>query len=106
MANSPDYTAPPFGSEKSAAAEDAVNRATQSAHEIVDRVAEKAGPAVDRLRTSVDSASEAVHSGVEDLTEMQERWVEASRACVRDHPLVSIGVAVAAGMLLSRLMAR
>jgi len=96
MANSPLST---YGSETIAAAENAVDRATQGAHDMVDRVAEKAGPAVDR-------ASEALQSGVDDLNEMQERWMEASRACVRDHPLVSVGVAVAAGMLLSRLMAR
>jgi ElaB/YqjD/DUF883 family membrane-anchored ribosome-binding protein len=80
---------------------------------MIDRAADKAGPAVDRLRSGVNSATQAVHSGVEavhtgvaDLDQMQERWLEASRACVRDHPLVAVGVAVAAGMLLSRLMAR
>ena len=37
---------------------------------------------------------------------MQERWLETSRDYVRDNPLLSIGIAVAAGLLLSRLMAR
>ena len=96
MVNSPAST---LVNETAAAAEKVVDRAAQSAHDLVDRVADKAGPAVDR-------ASQALRSGADDLCELQERWMEASRDCVRDHPLVSIGVALAAGMLLSRLMAR
>jgi ElaB/YqjD/DUF883 family membrane-anchored ribosome-binding protein len=94
------------GSETPASAEDALNRAVQGAHALVDRLAQTAGPAVDRLLSGVDSATEALQSGAEDFSELQERWVESCRDCVREHPLVSIGVAVAAGMLLNRLMTR
>ena len=93
-------------SSASANAGNAIDRAAHGAHEMIDRVAEKAGPAVDRLRGNVNNATQAVHSGVDELSQMPERWLETSRACVRDHPLASLGVAVAAGMLLSRLMAR
>jgi ElaB/YqjD/DUF883 family membrane-anchored ribosome-binding protein len=94
------------GSETAAAAENAVNRAAQSAHAMVDRVAEKAQPAVERVRSGISSASETLETGVEHLGEMQDRWLEDCRGCVRDHPLASVGLAVAAGVLLSRLMAR
>ncbi len=97
---------PPLGSEAAAAAEDAVNRVAQGAHAMVDRVAEKAGPAVERLRSGVSTAAESLQSGAQDLSEIQDRWVASCRECVREHPLVSIGVAIAAGMIVSRLMER
>lgn len=81
-----------------------MDRAVQGAHSMVDRVAEKAGPAVDRIRSGVDTASAALESGMDTLSQTQERWVENCRVCVRDHPLASVGVAVAAGILLSRLI--
>jgi ElaB/YqjD/DUF883 family membrane-anchored ribosome-binding protein len=84
-----------FVSAAAAVAGIAVDRAGRSAHQLAGRTAEKAAPAIDRLR-----------AGVEDLATVQERWIESSRTCVRDHPLVSLGLAVAAGMLLRRLMQR
>ena len=84
-------------------AEDLVNRAAQSAHTLVDRVAEKAGPAVERLRSGAESVNESLHSGAQDLGELQERLTEGIRTCVRDYPLLSIGVALAAGALISRV---
>jgi ElaB/YqjD/DUF883 family membrane-anchored ribosome-binding protein len=94
------------GFETAAAAENAVNRAAQSAHAMVDRVAEKAGPTVERVRSGINSASETLETGVEHFGEMQDRWLEDCRGCVRDHPLASVGLAVAVGVLLSRLMGR
>jgi ElaB/YqjD/DUF883 family membrane-anchored ribosome-binding protein len=87
-----------------AAAEDAVARTAQSAHEIVDRVAEKAGPAIDRMREGVGAAADAIQGSAEELGEMQQRWLAACRSCVRDYPFASIAVAVAAGVVLSRLL--
>ena len=81
-----------------------MERVVQGAHKAVDRVAEKAAPAVERLKQRVDGAAETVHSQTERMNAMQEEWIEASRACVRNHPLTSIGVAVLAGMVLSRMM--
>ncbi len=87
-------------------AEDRVNRLAQGAHAAVDRIAEKAVPAVQRLRGGVNSAAATLRTRADDLDGMQRRWVESSRGCVRNHPLVSVGAAVAAGMVLSRLMGR
>lgn len=89
-----------------AAADNTLDRAVQGAHSMVDRVADKAGPAVDRMRDGLTSAGAALQNGVEELTEMQKRWVESSRSCVREHPLTSVGIAIAAGLVLSRLLRR
>lgn len=97
MAINPTF---PTSSETAAAADVAVDRAAESAHAMVDRVAETAGPAVARVRGSIENATERLQSGVEHIGEVQSRWVENCRCSVRDHPLASIGLAVAAGVLL------
>jgi ElaB/YqjD/DUF883 family membrane-anchored ribosome-binding protein len=76
----------------------------QGAHETIDRLAEKAAPAVERLRSGMSGATEKARGGADQLTQMQEEWIATARTCVRDHPLASIGIAVAAGMVLSKLM--
>lgn len=96
----------PMDSEAAAPADDAMERAVQNVHAIIDRVAETAGPAIDRLLSGVNNATETLQSSADDFGEMQERWIESLRGTVRDHPLASIAVAVAAGVLLSRLTAR
>ena len=91
---------------ETAKAGNAVDRAAQGAHEVIDRVAEKAGPAEARLRSGINNAGQTIQNSVDELGRMPGQWLKTSRACVRDHPLASIGVAVAAGMLLRRLLVR
>ncbi len=92
--------------KQTANADNAVDRAAHGAHEMIDRVAEKARPAVERLRDEVDSAGQTIRTGVDQLGRVPGQWLETSRACVRDYPLASVGIAVAAGMLLRRLLVR
>ncbi len=67
-------------------------------------VAEKAVPAVERLRSGVSEASERLQARADQLGQLQERWVEDSRNYVREHPFTSVAAALAAGMLLARLL--
>ncbi len=101
---------PPFSTgtaaNAGAAADDVMNRVVQGAHETVDRVAEKAGPAVERLKSGVSSAAESLQAHAEEFGAMQEQWVQNARGCVRDHPLATVAVALAVGMLVSRIVAR
>lgn len=94
----------PFAPETTA--DDAVQRVALGAHVMVDQAAEKASPAIERLRSGVNHAAETVRSATRELGELQERWIANARGCVRDHPLLAIGVAVAAGMIVSRLRER
>lgn len=94
-----------MGSE-SAAADNPVNRAAQSAHVIVDRVAEKAAPAVERWQSNLSEAADSLKSSVENLGEIEKRWAEDGRGYIREHPLTSVGLAVAAGLLLGRYIVR
>lgn len=96
----------PLGTQAVDKTQAAIDRTAQNAHATVDRVAEKVRPAVDRLRSSANSASAALHSGVEEFDAYQERWLANCRGHVRDYPLTSLGIALAAGMVLSRLLSR
>jgi ElaB/YqjD/DUF883 family membrane-anchored ribosome-binding protein len=70
-----------------------VDRLSQSAHQTVDRAAQAASSVADR-----------VSEKYEELYAMQEDWVEAGREYVKEHPVAAIGMALAAGYLLSMLM--
>lgn len=83
-----------------------VDRAAQSAHEAIDRVAAKAGPAVERMRSAAASAAERLQGKAGSLGEAPDQWLDSCRTYVRENPLTAVGIAVAAGVLLSRLSSR
>lgn len=92
-----------------------IDNATAGVHQTIDKVSQAARPAVDRVTTGahqvVDklagvaaSAVDSIGAKGEQLKVAQDRLTEASRDYVRENPLTSIGIAVAAGFLLSRLL--
>lgn len=92
-----------------------VDQASTGAHDVIDRVADAAGPAVDRIASGAHQAVDKVASAAgqaaetlgvkgEQLRNAQVRAMEQARSYVRDHPVTSLGIAVAAGFLLSRLL--
>jgi len=70
-----------------------VERLSQSAHQSVDRAAQAASSMADRLSEKQD-----------ELRDLQENWVEGAREYVREHPIAALGMAVAAGYILSMIM--
>ena len=75
--------------------EDSINRMSQTAHDTIDRAAAAASTAYER-----------VSAKGEELMSMQEDWMESAREYVREKPLQALGIAVAAGFLLSILTRR
>ncbi len=70
-----------------------INKASKSAHEAVDKIA-NAG----------NQAAETIGEKGEQLKNTEQQLVENCRGYVRDNPITSLGIAVAAGFLLSRLL--
>ncbi len=70
-----------------------VDRLSQTAHDTVDRAAQTVSSVADRMSEKYD-----------EFYAMQEDWVEAGREYVKEHPVAAIGMALAAGYLLSMLM--
>lgn len=80
-----------------------VERTAQAAHQTIDEVAEKAGETLDRLQASASSMGEQLSDKAQALSDLEYQMVEKVRDCVRDHPLASLFMAVAAGVLIARL---
>jgi ElaB/YqjD/DUF883 family membrane-anchored ribosome-binding protein len=70
-----------------------IERASGTAHQAIDRVAETASAYAERFGEKA-----------EEWLEMKDNWVEGARDYVREHPIAALGIAVAAGYVLSMLM--
>jgi len=75
---------------------------------VVERVAAGAHDAVDKAASAATKAAKMVdEKGADAMKAVREmRYLESCRNSVRDNPLAAIGVAVAAGFLVSLLMSR
>jgi ElaB/YqjD/DUF883 family membrane-anchored ribosome-binding protein len=91
------------GATSAADSNERVARVAQGAHDTVDRLAEKAAPAVQKLESTVAHANEALHAQMNRAREVGDEWTDNLRGTVREHPLASVAVALAAGMVLARL---
>lgn len=77
----------------SAAARPAVDRMTSGAHDVVDRVAGAATQAAATLSVTGKKLKGA-----------ERQLADGARGYLREHPVASLGVALAAGYVLSRLL--
>lgn len=69
-----------------------LNKATARAHGAVDQVADAAAPAAQWLEEQGET-----------LTNSGEKLVDSTRKYIAAHPLQSLGLALAAGYLISRI---
>lgn len=76
-------------------AQSSISRMSDTAHQAVNRASEVAQQTADRLTAR---GEEWMSSGNE--------WMESTRVYVRDHPMAAVGMAIAAGYLLSRILSR
>ena len=92
-----------------------VDQASTRAHEVIDTVSDAASPlvariasgahqAVDTIANVAGQAAESLGISSEQVKQAQARAFEFGRVYVRDHPLASVGIAIAAGYVLSRLL--
>lgn len=92
-----------------------VDGATSAAHDTIESVSDAAKPAldnlvsgahgaVDRAGVAVSNAADALGEKGEQLSANTQKALENTEGYVREHPLASIGMAVAAGYVLSRLL--
>jgi ElaB/YqjD/DUF883 family membrane-anchored ribosome-binding protein len=103
------------GGSESYGGEGSLNRASASAHNTVDQAASRAKPVIDRVASSahqaVDKAvgmagptAEWLNEKGESLRQTQDRMITDTREYVTMHPMKAIGIALAAGLLIGRLM--
>jgi ElaB/YqjD/DUF883 family membrane-anchored ribosome-binding protein len=105
----------PSSDDGSSTSARAVDQASTGVHKTIDKVSDAARPAVDRIAAgahqAVDKMAGAATQAAEtlgvkgkQLKNAQVRLIEDCAGYVRDHPVTSLGIAVAAGFLLSRLL--
>jgi ElaB/YqjD/DUF883 family membrane-anchored ribosome-binding protein len=70
-----------------------IDRVSDGAHRVVEQTANRVGAIADRFGEKAD-----------ELMEMKEDWVEATSSYVREHPVAALGIALAAGYVLSAIM--
>lgn len=70
-----------------------IDKASHSAHEVVDKIA-----------NATSQAAEAMGEKGDQLKSAEQRMMNQCRGYVHDNPITSLGIAVAAGFLLSRLL--
>ncbi len=72
----------------------------------IDRLTSGAHDAVDRAASVAATAAERLGSKSHELLTAKDEWMNATKGYVREHPLAAVGIALAAGYLLSRITSR
>jgi ElaB/YqjD/DUF883 family membrane-anchored ribosome-binding protein len=81
-----------------------VQSAASNVQPVVDRLASSAHAGVDRLQGMLSGAGGTLSQRQQQLTDAAGEWMEATREYVRQKPATAIGIAVAAGFVLSKLL--
>ena len=72
--------------------------------ETIDKAADSAHEAVDQIANAGNQAAEALGAKGEQLKNAEQQLMVNCCDYVRDNPITSLGIAVAAGFLLSRVL--
>ena len=74
------------------------------AHGGIDRLTSTAHQAVERATSAAATAADSLGAKGRELLETRDEWMDTTRVYVREHPFTALGVALAAGYLLSRIL--
>ena len=90
--------------QASTGAHNAIDKASDAARPAVERITSGAHQAVDKFASVASQAADSLGVKGEQLMKLQERALEQCRVYVRENPVASLGIAIAAGYLLSRVL--
>ena len=82
----------------------AVDRAAEQVKPVIDRAAELAHKAVDKAANIAAPTADWVSQQAENLRATQQKAVDETCKYVQANPLKSLGMALAAGFLISRIL--
>lgn len=85
------------------AAHDAIDTAADATRPALDHLVANAHETVDRVGEVATSAAGALGVKGDQLNDGSKRVIERASVYVRENPVTSLGIAVAAGYVLSRL---
>jgi ElaB/YqjD/DUF883 family membrane-anchored ribosome-binding protein len=81
-----------------------VDAAQASTSDTINRIAGSAHQAVDRIAQGADSTLQSLRGSSSQWKDVSGQSFENVQAYVREKPLTALGLALAAGFLLSRLV--
>jgi ElaB/YqjD/DUF883 family membrane-anchored ribosome-binding protein len=70
----------------------------------IEKASNYAHEAVDKITSVANQSAEAIDEKGEQLKNAEQRLMNDCHVYIRDNPVMSLGIAVAAGFLLSRLL--
>ncbi|MDI1291968.1 MAG: DUF883 C-terminal domain-containing protein [Methylobacter sp.] len=77
---------------------------TNTVDDTVDRLRSGAHSTVDKVANATTQAAEVLGQKGEQLKKVEQQFLENCRGYIYKNPVASLGIAVGAGFLLSRLM--
>jgi ElaB/YqjD/DUF883 family membrane-anchored ribosome-binding protein len=77
---------------------------SEKAHGGIDRLTSTAHDAVERASSAAAIAADQLGTKGRQLMAARDEWMDSTRIYVREHPVAALGVALAAGYLLSRIL--
>lgn len=80
------------------------NTNNQATHPRVDAMAAGAHEAVDWAANATNNATDSLSDTGHDMKAMEERWLAKVRGYVQENPTTSLGIALAGGYILSRIL--
>ncbi|MGZ5094742.1 MAG: glycine zipper domain-containing protein [Burkholderiales bacterium] len=83
-------------------AENVADKATES----LGRLTETAQQAMERLSDVASQTANRLSEKGQELWDMRGQAADTARSYVREHPIATIGIAIAIGLLISRLTSR
>lgn len=83
----------------------AIDRVSKMARPTVERIAATAHSAVDGLANATCQVAETIGRRGEQLMDAEARMINSTRVYIGRYPMTSLGIALAAGLLLSRMLA-
>ena len=99
----PDGTLTRNIDQAAAGTHEAITKISEAARPAIGRIASGAHQAVDKIADVATHAADTLGVKGGQMKDVQARLLDDCSAYVREHPLASLGIAVAAGFLLSRL---
>jgi ElaB/YqjD/DUF883 family membrane-anchored ribosome-binding protein len=102
MQNTSMYGSTPGATTAGQTTEDLANRAGEKLNHVTDT----AQQTMDRVTQAASNAASRLSARGEELWAMRGQATETARTYMREHPLATIGIAVAVGLILSRLLSR
>jgi len=72
----------------------------------IDKASRSAHEAYDKIANATVNAAEALGEKGEQLQKAEQQLIKSCRGYISGNPIMSVGIAVAAGFVLSRLLSR